>query len=100
MRTAFRPLSVVALVAAALLALGAEPAFAPHPATKCGTTTVKGRQYKVRAVNLSCSKAAPWVRAYVRDGSRPRGYSCRKIGGDVVFSCSGPKGRSFYALRG
>ena len=90
----------VFLVMAALL-LVAAPANAITTPRDCGSTTVKGKRYKVKADQVSCSTSKRHARRYLSTGRRPSGYKCRNYPDRkrrVKFMCS--RGvRTFLAIR-
>jgi curli biogenesis system outer membrane secretion channel CsgG len=88
----------IAALAAASTASAAGPSAAPasHVAKRC--EKISGGKYRVRARIVSCDFAVRSSRAYLRNGSRPRGYSCSRPGGTVALYCR--KGdRTFWAER-
>ena len=94
--------TLVALLGAAALAVaGAGPAAAVIPPKNCGTMTVKGKRYQVKADQISCSSGRDYARRFILRGSKPRGYRCRDYPSRkrrVDFYCN--KGRKiFFAIR-
>jgi hypothetical protein len=86
--------ALAALPAAPAQAAPAEPAA--HAAKRCGT--IANGKYRVRARVARCTFARRWSRAYLRSGSRPRGYACSRPGSGIALYCR--KGdRSFWAER-
>ena len=84
----------------ALLAAAA-PAGATVPPTDCGLTTVKGKRYDIKTHLISCKRAKPWARSYLRSGRKPNGYRCRNYSAKVTkfrFICR-RGGRDFLAIR-
>lgn len=92
------PLLLVALVCAATLLPG--PAQAIVPPTDCGTTTVKGKRYTIKADQIRCSTAKPHARGYLRTGRRPAGYRCKNYGGSTKLKFRCERGvRVFFAIK-
>jgi hypothetical protein len=94
--------TAVAAVAATLAALLAAPgAGAVVPPTDCGRLAVAGKRLQVKVDQISCRDGLGYTKRYVREGTVPRGYACRRFTprrGRVLFSCS--KGRRvFFAIR-
>ena len=91
------------LLALALLVALSLPAAAPAvvPPKSCGTMTVKGKRYQIKADQLSCATARDHIKRYIATGRKPSGYSCRKPNtekGRVSHICN--KGRkNFFAIR-
>ena len=89
------------LLCLAALVVAVAPAGAIVPPRDCGTTTVKGKRYNIKADQLSCSTAKPHARRYLSTGRRPSGYKCRNYSAastKLKFKCD--RGvRSFFAIR-
>ena len=56
-----------------------------HGGKRCGT--IANGKYRVRARVAGCEFARRWSRAYLRNGSKPSGYSCLRPGTNVVLYC-------------
>lgn len=66
------------VLATCLLALAvAQPAGAIVPPKNCGTTTIKSKRYQIKADQLRCSRAKDYIRGYIKERDRPRGYKCK-----------------------
>ena len=82
------------------VALVSVDAGAIQPPRKCGTLTVKGKSYTIKADQIRCRTARSHARRYLSTGRRPRGYRCRNYGREtkIKFRCS--KGiRVLFAIR-
>jgi hypothetical protein len=91
------------LLAAALAALLALPAAvnAVVPPKNCGTMSVKGKRYQVKADQISCSSGRTYARRFLTRGSKPRGYRCRDYPSRkrrVDFYCNNGR-KIFFAIR-
>ena len=64
----------LALVA---LALSAGPASAIVPPKNCGTQTVSGHRFQIKADQITCRTAKRYSRRYLSSGDRPAGYRCK-----------------------
>ncbi|HYF25508.1 MAG TPA: hypothetical protein VD931_07190 [Baekduia sp.] len=86
------------LAVAAGLGLAA-PAPAVVPPRDCGSLTVKGKRYNVKADQLRCADAKAWTRTYLERRRAPRGYRCRRYTDTkLTFRCH--RGvRTFFAIR-
>ena len=95
-----RLLAILLVVACGLLAAVAPRGDAIVPPTDCGTLTVKGHRYNIKADQLRCRTARPYAKRYLVT-HRPRtGYRCRDFGSEtkLKFRCShGIK--VFFAIR-
>jgi hypothetical protein len=92
------PFLPVALVCAATILPGTAQAIVP-PAD-CGTTTVKGKRYTIKADQIRCSTAKPHARRYLRTGRRPSGYRCRNYGGSTKLKFRCERGvKVFFAIK-
>ena len=93
---------VILLLALALTAgVSATPAGATTAPKRCGTITVNGKDFAVRAHRLSCLFSRRKSRAYLARGSHPPGWSCRRYPPrltDIAFTCR-KGGRDYYAIR-
>lgn len=56
------------------------------PPKNCGTITVKGHRYQIKADQLSCSKAKTYASRYLASGTRPAGYSCHRYKGSALVA--------------
>lgn len=92
-------LLVVALLACALVAVAAIPAPASFAPRSCGTTSVRGKRYEIKA-DITCSRAKRWARAYLAHRTRPRGWTCRNFTFEIKFRCTNRgQTRSFFAIK-
>ena len=90
----------------AVLALGAVlalPVVAPAvvPPKSCGTMTVKGKKYQVKADQISCKTGREHTQRYLSSHRKPRGYSCKDLSkekGRVTFTCNNGR-KVFFAIR-
>ena len=93
-------LHLAVLAAAVCLCLGAAPsAHAVTPPKRCGAVEVKGKRYSVRAHRVTCRFARRWTRRYLRSGSRPSGWRCRRYSGTSIKFICRRAGRDYYAIR-
>ena len=91
------------LIAAAVAALLSIPAVATAvvPPKNCGTMTVSGTRYQVKADQISCSSGREYAKRFIRSGRKPRGYRCRDYPsrkGRVDFYCNDGR-KIFFAIR-
>ena len=92
-------LGAVALVCAMLVAL-APPAPAIVPPSDCGTLTVRGQRYGIKADQLGCRTARSHASRYLADRRRPRGYRCRNYGRETRLKFRCARGvKVFFAIR-
>ena len=93
---------VVLLIALALAAtLAATPAGAATAPKKCGTITVRGKNFAVRGHRLPCRFARRKSRAFLAEGTHPPGWRCRRYPPRltrIAFTCR-KGGRDYYAIR-
>ena len=85
------------VIAAALAVVGPGPAGASH-GTNCGVVSKGASDFRVTARVLACRSARKWVRRYLRDRGKPRGYSCVDPAGSVRVYCSRGS-KSYWATR-
>ena len=91
------------LLVAALVAALAVPtvAAAVVPPKNCGTMTVSGKRFQVKADQISCSTARDHARNYIARKRVPRGYRCRtpsREKGRVNFYCNNGR-KTFFGIR-
>ena len=91
------------LILAAVAALLALPlaADAVVPPKNCGTMTVSGKRYQVKADQISCRSGREHARRFIKTGRKPRGYRCRDYPtkrGRVDFYCNNAR-KIFFAVR-
>jgi hypothetical protein len=92
------PLLLVALVCAVALHSGTAQAIVPPQ--DCGTTTVKGKRYSIKADQIRCSTAKPHARRYLRTGRRPSGYRCKSYGSSTKLKFRCERGvKVFFAIK-
>ena len=91
---------LLAAAAAVLLCLpGAATAVVPPKS--CGSMTVKGKRYQVKADQISCKSGRDHARRFIRTGRKPSGYRCRDYPsrkGRVDFYCNDGR-KIFFAIR-
>jgi hypothetical protein len=89
----------LALVLLAVVAAGAAHAIVPPK--NCGSQTVFGKRYQIKADQMRCSTAKRYSRRYLSTGRRPSGYRCKNFRASETklrFRCA--KGvRVFFAIR-
>ncbi len=92
-------LVVLALTCAGLILTGPE-AGAIVPPSDCGTLTVEGKRYNVKADQLRCSTVRTYARTYLATGRRPRGFGCRNYTSatKLKFRCA-KRVQVFFAIR-
>lgn len=76
-------------------------ALAVVPPKSCGSMTVKGKRYQVKADQISCRTARDHTKRYLRSSRKPRGYRCRNLStskGRVNFICNNGR-KNFFAIR-
>jgi hypothetical protein len=74
-----------ALVLAVVLAVSAT-SQAIVPPKNCGTITVKGDRYNIKADQLTCRSARTYAERYLGSNVRPRSYSCRRYKGSALVA--------------
>ena len=78
----------------------AAPARAIVPPTDCGTTTVKGKRYTIKADQIRCSSAKRLSRSYLSTGRRPAGYACRTYSRQTKLKFRCARGiKVFFAIK-
>jgi len=90
---------LVLAVVAGLLTTGGATAYTT--AKRCGKVQAKGKTYSVRAHIVRCDFAKPASRRYLRQGRKPRGWSCTRYPArltKIAFTCR-RGGKDFYAIR-
>ncbi len=98
-----RLLALLILVLLASLAAAGPagtPARATVPPVDCGTLSVKGKRYTIKADQIRCADARTASKRYLSARRRPAGYRCADYGSSTKlrFRCS--KGvRVFFAIR-
>ena len=91
--------TVVAVACAAVLAL-VHQATAIVPPSNCGTLTVRGKHYSIKADQLGCRTARSHASRYLARGRRPRGYRCRDFGRETRLEFRCRRGvKVFFAIR-
>ena len=91
---------LLATAAAALLALPTL-ATAVVPPKNCGTMTVSGKRYQVKADQISCRSGREYAKRFITSGRKPSGYRCRDYPsrkGRVDFYCNDGR-KIFFAIR-
>ena len=69
------------------VALGASAqSHAIVPPKNCGTITVKGKSYNIKADQLPCKSARTYASRYLGSGVKPRGYSCQRYKGSALVA--------------
>lgn len=94
-----RTILLAATVAALLCLPGAATAVVPPK--NCGTMTLKGKRYQVKADQMSCSTGRGHAKRFLTNGAKPRGYRCRDYPskkGRVDFYCNNGR-KIFFAIR-
>jgi len=83
------------------LALSAGTATAIVPPKNCGTQSVSGKRFQIKADQMRCSTAKRYSRRYLSSGRRPSGYRCKDFRASETklrFRCA--KGvRVVFAIR-
>jgi hypothetical protein len=94
--------TLIACVAAVGCALAAAPAVhAVVPPRDCGRMAIEGKRYQVKVDQITCADGKRYARAYLADGTSPRGYTCRSYPtrkGRVKFYCANGR-RVFFGIR-
>ena len=97
-----RGIFVSLLLALALMAgASATPADASTAPKRCGTITVRGSDFAVRAHLLPCRFSRRQSRAFLAEGRHPPGWTCRRYPRRltrIAFTCR-KGGRDYYAIR-
>lgn len=91
------------LIAATLVASLCLPAAATAvvPPKNCGSMTVKGKRYQVKADQISCSTGRDHAERYLKTHRKPRGYKCNDVSkarNRVTFTCNNGR-KTFFAIR-
>ena len=90
-------LAIVVVMVAAFSLPTAPSAPASH-GKDCGIVSAGSRDYRVSARAMSCRSARKWTGRFLREGSRPRGYTCVNPAGSIRVYCSRAS-RSYWATR-
>lgn len=98
------PIKRALLIAVALLAATSVCAPASVPPRDCGFLVVKSHRYQAKADQLRCKVGRRYVRAYLKNKRKPKGYSCKEFGPEtpVEFLCKkgkSPNEKQFLAVR-
>ena len=97
--TVKRTLLLAAALVAALTMTTAATAVVPPK--NCGTMSVKGKRYQVKADQISCRSGRRYASRYLRTERKPSGYRCRDYPskrGRVDFYCNNGR-KIFFAVR-
>ncbi len=91
------------LLAAAVAATLSLPTLATAvvPPKNCGTMSVKGKRYQVKADQISCKSGRDYAKRFIRTGRKPSGYRCRDYPSRkrrVDFYCNDGR-KIFFAIR-
>ncbi len=92
-------LLLIAVAAAALLLPAAAPAVVPPK--NCGSMTVKGKRYQVKADQISCKSGRDHAKRYIERHRAPGGYKCKDLSkskNKVNFYCNNGR-KVFFAIR-
>ena len=69
------------------VALGASPASeAIVPPKNCGTITVKGHRYNIKADQLACRTARTYASRFLASNIRPHSYVCKRYRGSALVA--------------
>ena len=93
--------SVTAVALTTAFALGASATTAPAvvPPKNCGTITVKGKRYMIKADQMTCRTAKSWSRTYLERRRKPSGWTCRRYTDTkLVFRCNRSI-KNFFAIK-
>jgi hypothetical protein len=94
-----KPTLLIAACAAAA-ALVAPTASAVVPPKDCGTTTVSGKRYQIKADQIRCTTAKTYSRTYLKTGRKPSGWTCKKYSAStkLKFRCD-RRSQVFFAIK-
>lgn len=100
LRTLVALVTAFALLGAAL----ATTAGAIIPPRNCGTMTVKGKRWQVKADQIRCPTAKRYATRYIRHRGAPRYYKCRRgsSGSRIFATCIAARyspDRAFQIIR-
>jgi hypothetical protein len=89
---------LVPLALAAAIGVAAHSGAAPaaFETTRCGTISVAGTSYAVRIERgrPGCLRARAVLRAFIRSGAAPAGWTCFRGHGAVPFAAACARGRA------
>jgi hypothetical protein len=89
---------LVPLALAAVIGVAAHSGAAPAAAetTRCGTIFAAGASYGVRVERgrPGCLRARAVLRAFIRSGTPPAGWTCFRGHGSVPFAAACARGRA------
>ncbi len=89
--------TAAALLGALCLAVSATAVVPPK---SCGTMTVKGKRYQIKADQVTCATAKRYSYSYLRSGRRPSGWRVTKYPASSRFKFRMYRGtRNIYAIK-
>ena len=71
------------------------------PPKNCGTKTIAGKRYQVKADQMSCKRGRRLAKRFIVRNRKPRGYKCRDFPSQrnrVDFYCSKER-KIYFAIR-
>lgn len=98
------PTRILVALIASLALIAAAPAGAIVPPKNCGTTTISGKRYQVKADQFSCTTAKRYARTLITRKRRPSGYKCTRgpSRSKLVYQCVNTKAspdRTFWVYK-
>lgn len=89
--------TVAFIISLSLLLVAAAPAPAGH-SHGCGTIS-NGKNRVFASNGMKCKFARKWSKRYLRNKSKPRGYSCARVGTKVRFHCHKGDSKFYYVQK-
>lgn len=98
------PIRTLGALVVAFALVAPTQAGAIVPSKNCGTFTIGGKRYQVKADQIRCSTAISYAKTLIRTKRRPTGYRCVKgsSGSKLLYNCVNTKAspdRTFYVLK-
>ena len=75
---------VALTIALALAAAASSEAIVPPK--NCGTITVKGKRYNIKADQLPCKSARTYAARFLGSNVRPHSYACQRYKGSALVA--------------
>ena len=93
-------MAATAAMAGLALLFGATASTATVPPKNCGTKTIAGKRYQIKADQMRCRTAITYSRRYLSTHDRPSGYRCTDFGRSTKLKFRCAKGvRVFFAIK-
>ena len=92
-------LSAIALALAFAVAVAATAPAIVAP-KNCGYQKAKGKRWQIKADGVTCRWAEPRMVAYIKRGTEPRGWNCRRNPDSLQrYRCTKGTTKSIFAIK-